>query len=1055
MQRNPLSAYSPKSFLKKREETYRPQKNYSLSSHNFWWKKILIISLCSLFILVMGGGFLYLQIRILKHLPDVRQIKDIQLTQATVITDRNGVELYKIFDENREYVTFENISKHMIDAIVAVEDQRYWEHEGLDPMGIFRAGFMTMLGRNWGWGSTLTQQLITNLMKLERPFHGSFLDKVDYKLTQIILAKRLNNVLQQQIKAENSNLSSTEVKHKMKEKIIELYLNYVFLGNNAYGVEAASKTYFNKSAKDLTVMEASILASIPKAPSRYDPYKSSALMWSFTIKDAAGKEYPYEWNIKASILSKFRENITSASFSNKKTAESFVRFVNSLSPSSLTLDGKVYNIQYSNGRAEFALGRMYEDWKITEEELKSAFIESLTKTFEKSTFDIKAPHFVFWIKDLLEKEYGSGSTKKWGLVVKTTLDYNIQQLAEAAVKAHSASLFEYGASNSSLIYTDSTNGDVLAYLGSLDYFNKDIQGQNDMARNPRQSGSSIKPLIYALGFEKLPLTIDTPIYDIPFKAGKDSPNNADGKFNGSLPLKKALGFSRNIPAVKMFFALGGESVAKPFLQKLGLSGVKNEIEYWYPLALGAAEVSMIELAGAYQHLSTATPAQINPILEIKANDGSIIYKKTPVVQENIIKPGIITLMWHILSEPSNRIWAWATKFNVKWLTYALKTWTSNVKTDKGSRPRDGWFAAYTPSKVLLMWAGNADARPMNSKAYWGSIHADSVKKFLSDMLAKGYITNEEMPNKDTSSISISSVSWKLPSEATPVSLVTKTLGWNWLLPKETEWPISEIEIDTSCFGKVSPFTPADQIKKWYLITPTSFMPNNMDLEDIKKYLTEQVQQTWATSALNLFMSEPENYCPDRQPVTNDEIKISIVRPNKQWAFAKKNTVTYSISSPTNIKKVIVTLDNNTIASYIDNSSEVFGSRSIDLSAYADGNHQLGVTAVDVNNLSQSVQVAVNLVSEDTTPPTFNKSQSKVVKNADGSYDANLLFDDAVSAVKEGKVFEKGQTKALTTFSMQVAQFITKVSEVSVEVKDMYGNTLKQDINLETFNQTQE
>jgi penicillin-binding protein 1A len=96
----------------------------------------------------MGGGFLYLQIRILKHLPDVSQIKDIQLTQATVITDRNGVELYKIFDENREYVTFENISKHMVDAIVAVEDQRYWEHEGLDPMGIFRAGFMTMIGRN-------------------------------------------------------------------------------------------------------------------------------------------------------------------------------------------------------------------------------------------------------------------------------------------------------------------------------------------------------------------------------------------------------------------------------------------------------------------------------------------------------------------------------------------------------------------------------------------------------------------------------------------------------------------------------------------------------------------------------------------------------------------------------------------------------------------------------------------------------------------------------------------------------------------------------------------
>lgn len=95
----------------------------------------------------------------------------------------------------------------------------------------------------------------------------------------------------------------------------------------------------------------------------------------------------------------------------------------------------------------------------------------------------------------------------------------------------------------------------MAYVGSLDYFNKDIQGQNDMVKNPRQSGSSIKPLIYALGFDKLPLTLDTPIYDIPFSIGKDTPSNADGKFEGPLPLKRALGFSRNIPAVKMFLAL--------------------------------------------------------------------------------------------------------------------------------------------------------------------------------------------------------------------------------------------------------------------------------------------------------------------------------------------------------------------------------------------------------------------------------------------------------------------------------------------------------------------
>ena len=126
---------------------------------------------------------------------------------------------------------------------------------------------------------------------------------------------------------------------------------------------------------------------------------------------------------------------------------------------------------------------------------------------------------------------------------------------------------------------------------------------------------------------------------------------------------------------------------------------------------------MLEMAEAYSNLSTETPAKLNPILEIKSSSGEILYKKEVEKKENIIKPGVLTLMWKILADPSNRIGSWATKFNVKGLTYALKTGTSNVKTDKGSRPRDGWLAAYTPSRVILMWAGNADATPMNRNAY--------------------------------------------------------------------------------------------------------------------------------------------------------------------------------------------------------------------------------------------------------------------------------------------------------------------------------------------------
>ena len=154
------------------------------------------------------------------------------------------------------------------------------------------------------------------------------------------------------------------------------------------------------------------------------------------------------------------------------------------------------------------------------------------------------------------------------MIVKTTLDFELQKKAEDAFANNVRTLYANGANNSSMLYVNTDNGDVLVYVGSLDYFNDEIQGQNDMVRNPRQSGSSIKPLLYSLGLETLPLTMDSPMFDIPFQVGPDRPNNADGKFEGLLPLKYALGHSRNIPAVKMYLAAGGEDVVKPYLQKL-------------------------------------------------------------------------------------------------------------------------------------------------------------------------------------------------------------------------------------------------------------------------------------------------------------------------------------------------------------------------------------------------------------------------------------------------------------------------------------------------------
>jgi len=154
------------------------------------------------------------------------------------------------------------------------------------------------------------------------------------------------------------------------------------------------------------------------------------------------------------------------------------------------------------------------------------------------------------------------------MIVRTTLDLDLQKKAEDAFTNNVRTLYANGANNSSMLYVDTDSGDILVYVGSLSYFNDEIQGQNDMVRNPRQSGSSIKPLVYALGLETLPLTMDSPMFDLPFQVGPDRPSNADGKFEGLLPLKYALGHSRNIPAVKMYLAAGGEESVKPYLQKL-------------------------------------------------------------------------------------------------------------------------------------------------------------------------------------------------------------------------------------------------------------------------------------------------------------------------------------------------------------------------------------------------------------------------------------------------------------------------------------------------------
>ena len=996
---------------------------------------------------------IWMEINVFKNLPDVSQVKDMVFSQATIIQDKNGVELYKLFDENREYVDIDQMSENMINAIVAIEDQNYWEHEWLDPWGIFRAA----LKWKW-WASTLPQQLMTNVFKLKAGLTSANksrleykIDKVAYKLRQIVLAKRLNSTFQKQVKKENPNLSSNEAKKEMKKKVLELYLNYIEFWNNSFGVEAAAKAFFGVSAKDLTIAQSAILASLPKWPWQYSPLTDDwrkKLMWYFKITDVAGNEYPYDGTLKQDIITKFSDAIQKADFSNKKSDNSSVKLLQWLGSFTLVMDGKEYYVTFYNGRKDVVLSRMFEDDYITEEEYKKAEIDSLSVEFKSASFSIKAPHFVFWIRELLEEQYGEDAVLEWGLVVKTSLDYNIQQMAEEAFKNNVRTLYENGANNSSLLYVNTDNWDVLAYVGSLDYFNEEIQWQIDMVKSRRQSGSSIKPLIYALWFMKLPITIDTPIYDIEYQVWPDRPNNADNKFEWLLPLKTALWHSRNIPAIKMFIAEWWEEVVKPFLKSLGLPLV-DDMNYWYPLAIWAAEISLLEFAGAYRYLTTETPAEINPILEITSADWSVIYKKEVKESEDLIPAWVRYLIWKILSEPGNRLAGWVNKFNVSGLTYALKTWTSNMKTEKWNRPRDGLVAAYTPDNLILMWAGNADASPMNSNAYGWTIHAQPLKDFLWGLVKWWYITNREMTNVETASISISKITWKLPSQTTPWELIVSTMGYVNNLPKESDGDVAVYEYDASCLWLLSPMTPMNEVKKWYYMTLSSFMPGNNDLESIKERWTARAKipawWEWGSS-LNILTEIPEWYCENRTPSVSDAISVSIIDPETNQRISAKPSIMYSIKSDSLLRSLTITVDWALVFSKeYKRQMEDLATSDIDLTNFAPWTHTITVQAIDANwNMNNDTIVDV-LESNDDEPPYLVIDQSKKQEKEDWQYKVTLVFDDRLSGIPGWSV--SIWWDVITSFKWRLASFTTDAESFDVDVKDNYWNTLTQTVNL--------
>jgi len=365
-------------------------------------------------------------------------------------------------------------------------------------------------------------------------------------------------------------------------------------------------------------------------------------------------------------------------------------------------------------RQEEVLQIMYEEKYITREQLNKALKEELR--YKNLSNTIKAPHFVLYVKDLLVKKYGEKAVEQGGLKVTTTLDLSIQDMAQATVAAEIKSLKYSRVTNGAALVTNPATGEILAMVGSHDYFDTANDGNVNVTLALRQPGSSIKPINYALGLLS-GYTAATPFVDqkVCFPNPGHPPYcpvNYDGKFHGVLQMRQALANSVNIPAVKML-KLNGVPAMIATASAMGITTFEDPDRYGLSLTLGGGEVTMLDMATAFGVFANGGyKVPLHPILKVIDSKGEVLEKykppPSPIFGSKILPEGVSFIISDILSDNQARAMEFGTNSPLKIgnLPVAVKTGTTNDF-------RDNWTIGYTPKLVVAVWVGNNDNTPMS------------------------------------------------------------------------------------------------------------------------------------------------------------------------------------------------------------------------------------------------------------------------------------------------------------------------------------------------------
>jgi penicillin-binding protein 1A len=568
-------------------------------------KKSLIVLIVISTLIGTVGGFLYWTI---SDLPNIKVLEEYAPLESSRIYSSDGQIIAELYLERRTFVPHYQIPDHVKKAFVSVEDIRFYNHPGIDFIGISRAFLQDIrAGEVVQGGSTITQQLARLL----------FL-KSDKSIKRKIKEAAISIKIEQRY---------------TKDEILGMYLNQAYFGARAYGIEAASQTYFGKSAKELNIADAALLASMPKAPSVYSPFK---------------------------------------------------------------------NPEKARERRSIVLRQMADHHFITEVQYEEA--EKTPVPSNRHFRKYEAPYFVEALRQQLEAKYGHELYTS-GYRIYSTLDFRMQQIAEEAVKHGIASLEKRvkPGIEAALIAMDLRTGHIKVMIGGSNFWKNQF---NRATQASRQPGSAFKPFVYITAIED-GMTSEERVNDSPISFGgakqgqRWSPHNYDGKYYGSVTLKKALAKSLNCATIRLAAHVGIDNI----IEMAKRLGIRNELQPYLPLAIGASDVTLVDMVSAYSTFASGYKPKLEFYEKVLNRDGIIIEENEPD-GEDLLSEDDVKEMKILLKAVVEEGTAMKAK-ELKRPVYG-KTGTTNDYTD-------AWFVGFDDRLVVGVWVGRDNHTPIGPK----------------------------------------------------------------------------------------------------------------------------------------------------------------------------------------------------------------------------------------------------------------------------------------------------------------------------------------------------